>query len=182
MKLSPTLIIDTRERAPFTFANLPSEPGTLDTGDYSVRGLEHLVAVERKSVDDLLACVGRERDRFKRELQRLRAYRFRLLIVEASAADLEQGAYPQGEHPLNPSRAASASSGGSGARPRWRSKLTAAHVLGSLAAWTCQYSLPVWLGGTHDESGRFAERFLYQAARTVAGEAEAVFGKLKESA
>lgn len=156
MKLAPILIIDTREQAPFTFANLPSEPGTLDAGDYSVRGLEHLVAVERKSLDDLLACVGRERERFKRELQRLRAYRFRLLIVEASAADLEAG--------------------------HWHSKLTPAHVLGSLAAWTAQYTLPVWLGGTHDESGRFAERFLYQAARTVAGEAEAVFGKLKESA
>ncbi|MCK6465097.1 MAG: ERCC4 domain-containing protein [Phycisphaerae bacterium] len=167
MKLTPVILIDTREQDPFTFANLPSEPGTLDTGDYSVRGLEHLVAVERKSLDDLLACVGRERDRFKRELQRLRAYRFRLLIVETTAADLEQGAYP---------------GGGEGARPLWRSKLTPAHVLGSLAAWTAQYSLPVWLGGTHDESGRFAERFLYQAARTVAGEAEAVFGKLKESA
>lgn len=163
MKLAPILIIDTREQAPFTFANLPSEPGTLDAGDYSVRGLEHLVAVERKSLDDLLACVGRERDRFKRELQRLRAYRFRLLIVEASAADLEQGVCPGGVQ---------------GARPLWRSKLTPAHVLGSLAAWTAQYTLPVWLGGTHDEAGRFAERFLYQAARTVAGEAEAVFGTL----
>ena len=168
MKLAPTIIIDTREQAPFTFANLPSEPGTLDAGDYSVRGLEHLVAVERKSVDDLLACVGRERGRFKRELQRLRAYRFRLLIVEASAADLAQGVYP-----LNPSGAHHAAS-----RTPWRSKLTAAHVLGSLAAWTAQYTLPVWLGGTHDEAGRFAERFLYQAARTVAGEAEAVFGTL----
>ncbi|MCC7291439.1 MAG: hypothetical protein IT449_05175 [Phycisphaerales bacterium] len=192
MKLSPTIIIDTREQAPFTFANLPSEPGTLDTGDYSVRGLEHLVAVERKSLDDLLACVGRERERFKRELQRLRAYRFRLLIVEASAADLEQGTYPQAADTLNRNGQASGTAplGGSGTAPQaadplrrpWRSKLTPAHVLGSLAAWTAQYTLPVWLGGTHDESGRFVERFLYQAARCVADEAEAVFGKLKESA
>ena len=50
-----------------------------------------MVAVERKTMDDLLACVGRERDRFKRELQRLRAYRFRLLVVEADAAVIEAG-------------------------------------------------------------------------------------------
>lgn len=141
---NPIIIVDSREQLPFEFANMPSEPGTLDTGDYSIRGLEHLVAVERKSLDDLLACCGRERDRFKRELQRLRAYRFRLLVIEASAADLEAG--------------------------DWRSKLKPAHVMGSLAAWTAQYSLPVWLAGGHDAGARFVERFLYQAARCITSE------------
>ena len=35
--------------------------------------------------------VGHGRDRFKRELQRLRAFRFKLLVVEATAAELESG-------------------------------------------------------------------------------------------
>lgn len=144
MKPSPCIIIDSREHTPFHFENLRSEVGTLDTGDYSVRGLEHLAALERKSLPDLLACVGQERDRFKRELQRLRAYRFRLLIVECDAADLERGA--------------------------WRSKLAPAHVCGSLAAWIAQYSLPIWLGGDHAACSRFAERWLFQAARCVATE------------
>lgn len=142
MKLTPTIIVDSREQDPLTFANLPSEVGTLDTGDYSVRSLEHLIAVERKSLNDLLACVGRERDRFKRELQRLRAYRFRLLVVETDALALESG--------------------------EWRSQLQPAHVLGSLAAWSAQYELPIWLAGSHDAAGRFVERFLWQAARCVA--------------
>ena len=71
MKIQPIVLIDRREQHAWRFENLPSELGTLDTGDYSVRGLEHLVAVERKTLDDLLGCCGRERDRFKRELARL---------------------------------------------------------------------------------------------------------------
>ncbi len=147
-ELSPTILIDTREQAPLEFENLPSKPGTLDTGDYSISGLEHLVTVERKSLDDLLSCIGTARDRFKRELQRLRAYRFRLLVVEADAATLELG--------------------------EWQSKIRPSCVLGSLAAWTAQYGLPIWLAGSHVAAGRFVEKFLYQSARTVAQEASAV--------
>lgn len=147
MKLAPVIVIDTREQDTLVFQNLPAESGALDTGDYSIRGLEHLIAVERKNLDDLLGCIGRDRDRFKRELQRLRAYRFRMLVVECSAADLERG--------------------------EWRSQLQPAHVLGSLAAWTAQYGLPIWLAGDHQAAGRFVERFLFQCALAVAGEYQA---------
>ncbi|MCZ6652982.1 MAG: ERCC4 domain-containing protein [Planctomycetota bacterium] len=140
----PTIIIDTREQHPWSFANLPTERATLDSGDYSIVGLTHLVVVERKSLPDLLTCIGRERDRFKRELQRLRAYRFRCLVAEASYADLERG--------------------------EWRSQLKPSHVLGSLIAWMAQYSLPVMLAGDHQAAARFAERYLFQAARCVAQE------------
>ena len=146
-KLTPTIIIDSREQYPLTFANLPAEAGTLDTGDYSVSGLQHLICVERKSLDDLLMCVGRERDRFKRELQRLQAYRFRLLVIETDAATLESG--------------------------RWRSQLKVNHVMGALAAWVAQYGLPVWLAGDHEAAGRFVERYLYQCARRIADESAA---------
>lgn len=149
MKVAPTIIIDTREQTPLTFPNTPTTAGTLTTGDYSVLGLEHIIAVERKSLDDLLACCGRERNRFKRELQRLRAYRFRLLVIEADAATLESGVRDGSP---------------------WRSKLQPSHVVGSLAAWCAQFALPVWLAGSHDAAGRFVERFLFQCGRAVAME------------
>ena len=142
MKIEPVIVIDSREQCPLVFDTMPTEVGCLNTGDYSVKYLSHLITVERKSLDDLLACVGRERSRFKNELQRLQAYRFRLLVVEADAAALEAG--------------------------EWRSRLTRAHVLGSLATWQAQYGLPVWLAGSHEAAGRFVERFLYQAACCVA--------------
>jgi len=150
VKFEPSIIIDSREQNPLDFLNLTATVGTLDTGDYSIVGLTHLVAVERKSIDDLLACIGRERERFKRELQRLRAYRFRLLVIEADAATLEAG--------------------------QWRSNLQPAHVVGSLAAWCAQYGLPIWLAGDHAGAGRFVERYLYQCARTLANEYEAATG------
>ena len=153
MKLTPVVVVDSREQNPWSFANLPSEPGSLATGDYSIRGLEHLIAVERKNLDDLLACVGIHRDRFKRELQRLKAYRFRALIVEASYGDLEDG--------------------------RWRSKIQPAAVLGSLAAWQAQYSLPVMLVGTHAAGAEFCERYLYQCARLIASD-NAALGVVKQ--
>ena len=148
VKISPVIVIDSREQRPWEFHNLPSEPGSLSAGDYSLRNLTHLISVERKSLDDLLACVGIHRDRFKRELQRLKAYRFRALITETDHSTLERG--------------------------MWRSKIQPSHVLGSLAAWQCQYSLPVMLVGTHEADARFCERFLYQAARCVAQENKAI--------
>ena len=84
MKIDPVIVIDSREQAPFEFTTLRARVDKLDTGDYSVYGLEHLVCVERKSLPDLLGCCGRERERFVRELQRMKAYRFRMLIIEAT--------------------------------------------------------------------------------------------------
>ncbi|MDO8632018.1 MAG: ERCC4 domain-containing protein [Phycisphaerales bacterium] len=155
-KPQPCIVVDSREQTPLLFTNLPTKTATLDSGDYSIDGLTHLIAVERKSLDDLLACCGRERDRFKRELQRLRAYRFRLLVIEADAATLEAGA--------------------------WRSTLQPNHVMGSLAAWTAQSGLPVWLAGTHDAAGRFVERYLYQCARAVLAENSSAVGLVEAGA
>lgn len=148
MKVSPTVVIDSREQRPWQFQNLPSEQGTLSTGDYSVKGLEHLVAIERKSLDDLLGCVGRERDRFLRELQRLKAYKFKALIIEATYEDIQRG--------------------------EWRSKVHPNAVAGSLAGWMAQYQIPIFLAGDHESAGRFVEKYLYQCARLVAQENKAI--------
>ena len=77
MTLKPnsiTILVDTREQRPWQFPHcFMTESATLATGDYSVKGLTDEVAIERKSLADLLACVGRERDRFEREVHRLLA-------------------------------------------------------------------------------------------------------------
>ena len=69
-------IIDTREQAPLDLSPLRSEAGTLATGDYSVKGLVNVVAIERKSLTDLLGCIGQDRERFDREVIRLLAIPF----------------------------------------------------------------------------------------------------------
>ncbi|HVU88050.1 MAG TPA: ERCC4 domain-containing protein [Pirellulales bacterium] len=131
-------IVDTREQDPLDLAPLRVLPGTLATGDYSVAGIEHLVAVERKSLADLLACVGRERERFDRECQRLLGYDTRAIVVEGEWADLERG--------------------------DWPSRVTPAAAVGSLLGWVA-LGIPILMAGGHERAGRYVSRLLYIAAR-----------------
>jgi hypothetical protein len=43
-----TIVIDTREQKPWNFSNHVTANHKLDTGDYSVEGLENILAIERK--------------------------------------------------------------------------------------------------------------------------------------
>lgn len=93
MKQPIQIIQDSREQTPFAFDGYPVEVavGTLEAGDYSLAGFERRVAVERKSLPDLVACLGVERERFARELARLRGYDCAAVVVEATADDLRAG-------------------------------------------------------------------------------------------
>lgn len=87
----PLIVVDTREKTPLTIA-APSVRGTLVSGDYSFRGAEHLFSVERKElIGDLVPSLTSDRDRFTRELERLRGYRFARLLIIGSPADLAAG-------------------------------------------------------------------------------------------
>jgi len=133
-----TAIIDTREQAPLRLDPLRSVRGTLDTGDYSAKGLENVVRIERKSLPDLIGCVGRDRDRFDREIQRLLAYPVRVLIIEATWDQIESG--------------------------DWRGKVTPAAATGSLLGWVAA-GLQVELVGTHERASSHVARLLYTVAR-----------------
>uniref|UniRef100_A0A6M3LR84 Putative nuclease n=1 Tax=viral metagenome TaxID=1070528 RepID=A0A6M3LR84_9ZZZZ len=90
-----TLVIDTREQAPlFATGSLPKGllvvRDTLSVGDYSVRGFESQIAVERKTIYDLLTCLGNERERFKRELEKLKDYEWRSIVLEGTEEELLQ--------------------------------------------------------------------------------------------
>lgn len=55
------ILSDTREQLPYTFET-PSEVGTLQIAVYSIAGLQDLVAVERKELNDLISCLSVGRD------------------------------------------------------------------------------------------------------------------------
>ena len=131
-------IIDTREQTPLSLSPLMVTAGTLTTGDYSVQGLEHIVAIERKSLPDLIACVGRERERFDREVQRLLAYPVRALVVEANWDQIEMG--------------------------QWRGQVKINAVMGSLMGWIAK-GLPVIMARDHRRAGEYVSRLLFIAAR-----------------
>lgn len=82
----PQVVVDTREQNPWEFEN--SVRIGIPTGDYSLVGMEHIVAVERKSLPDLVMSLTHERERFMREIDRLAELERRAVIVEASLADI----------------------------------------------------------------------------------------------
>ena len=143
--------MDTREQLPLDLSPLAVEAGTLPTGDYSVKGLESIVAVERKSLSDLLGCIGGDRERFDREVMRLLAYPCRAIVIEATWGELERGG--------------------------WRSKVCPAAAVGSVLGWIAA-GVPVILAGDHDRAGRYVSRLLFTAARRRWREARALAGSI----
>jgi ERCC4-type nuclease len=90
------IVVDSREQAPFDFSPYPDVEvavGTLQAGDYSLYGFAAEIAVERKSIDDLIGCLTHDRERFKRELDRLRGYSSAMIVVEAPFNAIRCGMY-----------------------------------------------------------------------------------------
>lgn len=87
-----SVIVDTREQAPFHFTGIKTDEGKelivplvhrgLATGDYSIDGLESLVSVERKSLRDFYGSISTGRERFEREFQRLNEMRVAYVVIE----------------------------------------------------------------------------------------------------
>ncbi len=96
-----TVVIDQQEKRPYSFDRIKAdasqgegfvavrtEVGHLKTGDYSLAGYEHRVAVERKSPSDCFSTIGQGRDRFERELARLNGMQFACVVVEAEWSEI----------------------------------------------------------------------------------------------
>jgi DNA excision repair protein ERCC-4 len=88
------IVIDSREQAPWSFgAAVHVRVAALPAGDYSIVGHETEIAVERKSLDDLVGSVTRDNARFQRELNKLASYNYSAVVIEASEADVTSRRY-----------------------------------------------------------------------------------------
>ncbi|MHC1792194.1 ERCC4 domain-containing protein [Solidesulfovibrio sp.] len=92
------IVRDSREQAGYAFdgpryEGVTVEAGSLSTGDYSVKGLESVIAAERKELGDLIHCLAQDRPRFVRELERARGMDAFMVVVEAPWSDLAAGNY-----------------------------------------------------------------------------------------
>lgn len=88
-----TVIRDTREHRDkgWTFAGSTRCVGTettkLDTGDYSLKGMEELFCIERKgSVSEFARNVTE--NRFEKELKRLESFKYPFIILEFEMSDI----------------------------------------------------------------------------------------------
>ena len=96
-----TIVIDTREQEGYSFDSrlAATVRRALPAGDYSVAGLEGIVAVERKGLDDFVSTVIHSRARFQKELRKLAGYRAACIVVEAGLLDVLQSRYRGEAHP-----------------------------------------------------------------------------------
>jgi len=139
--LRPVIVYDTREQTPLCFTRLQAIAGTLYSGDYSIAGLQASFAIERKSIEDLAnCCMGTNRDRFERELLRLRSYRFKRLLVIGEREDIAAGHY--------------------------HSRIAPKAVLATLGAFEARY-LPVVFAQTPEEGARLVENWCWYFAREI---------------
>lgn len=93
------VIVDTREKYPYAFQGYACSVETkkLDTGDYSIAGMEHLVCIERKSsVSELSNNLCKDFARFERELERMQEFEYRILILEFTEKEIARFPYRSG--------------------------------------------------------------------------------------
>jgi ERCC4-type nuclease len=118
------ILVDTREQLPFTFSRFQAEieRAALPCGDYSLPGFEDRVSIERKELNDLIACLmNGNQDRFERELSRGRYYELFYVVVESSLEDVSMG--------------------------RYRSEMKVHSALQSIFAFSVRYRAPfIWAG------------------------------------
>ncbi len=97
------ITIDTREQFPFLFECYPCEisHGTLPTGDYGISGFEKVFTIERKSLSDLAGCMTDGRERFEKELVRMKDYESACVIVEEPLNNIRNGIYRSKLNPVS---------------------------------------------------------------------------------
>jgi len=158
-----TVIVDSREQQPYTRLAphkdglcMTLREGTLQTGDYGILGLPD-VRGERKRFDEMATILGQkdERERFKRELERLMAFRERIVIIEGDWQDFCAGAY--------------------------RSRVDPYAATNALMSWLGEFMVPFFMA--HDrEMGQHAMAcFLFNAARREHMKREAFYAGAAEA-
>ena len=88
-----TVIKDTREQEGYYFSKFNTCAGMiehkLDTGDYSIQGLEDKICIERKGcVEELAINLGQKKHAFTNEIERMSPFPHKYIVLEFSAEDL----------------------------------------------------------------------------------------------
>lgn len=96
-----TVLTDTREQRPWSLdpTRFVTERATLQTGDYTVKGLEDRLCIERKGLGDFVGTVISDWIRFRKELYRLASFDFALIVVEADLGDVYAHRYESDANP-----------------------------------------------------------------------------------
>lgn len=136
-----TALVDTREQRPLNLNPMKVQPASLPTGDYTLKGLEDMICVERKELSDLIGCMTRNRNRFERELARMKVFPFKVIVIESEYSTMAKGEY---RSQLNP--------------------LSAKH---SVVSWVSNYQIPFMFVSDANEASDFVKYYLYTTAQRL---------------
>ena len=141
-----TIIIDTREQQPWSFEHYTTASKKLDTGDYSIEGLEDIICIERKkSVTEVANNITESR--FIDVIDRMSKYKYAFLLLEF---DLEQVLnYPVGSN-----------------LPRrlWdKVKITPAFIIKHILELQLNHNIKVLFCGSQSDAEKMAEYILKKA-------------------
>lgn len=141
-KFKPTIIIDSREQTPWTFSDAVfTEVAGLKQGDYSVKGLEHRIAIERKNLSDLTRSITKGREKLIDEMRRLSKYDIAMIVVEADYWQIKAEQYV--------------------------STVSAKSILGTLNSFFIKYGIPYFLWGNATDCAERVEHLLINFAGTI---------------
>ena len=136
-----TIVIDTREKIPWNFGGELVIHKCLKHGDYSILGLEEEIALERKSLDDLVgSMIGTRRDKFFSNLEKLNRIEYRGIVVEDNFEDI--------------------------VKHKYRSKASTISVIGSATAVSVSYKVPIYYCSDRGNSAMFAKKWLKNVKKT----------------
>lgn len=129
MKLTvDTIIVDKREKKELNFEHTPVlevQKKRLETGDYTTPDLKGYAAVERKSLNDLAKCVGTDRDRFERQIERGSEFEYFEVHIDTPRHLIQKYA-----------------DRGANECPHYYSQVYPASITGTVDAWEERYDVP----------------------------------------
>ena len=95
--IRPVVVIDSREQRPLEISAYPTVVQGLPVGDYGIEGFSDWAnpafVVERKSLDDLVGSLTQGRKRFFAEIEKMRRFGFRGLLIEGTRDQVVLGQY-----------------------------------------------------------------------------------------
>ena len=138
-----TIIVDTREQKPWTFEHYHTSHAKLDTGDYSIQGLETIVGIERKrNVAEVANNITESR--FKDVVDRMSQLKHSFILLEFNLEDVLR--YPIGS--TVPKRL-------------WdKIKITPAYLLKHITNLQLEHNIKVLFCGNSVNAERMAETIL----------------------
>lgn len=134
------ILVDDREQLPLKFTCL-TERVHLPVGDYSAKNCTQIAAIERKRVDELASCCGAGRVAFLDQVERLRSYAVRALVIEGSFSQIAGGHYESKINPLS--------------------------IVGTLAKFACDWQIPIWFADDAAGAALLVQRILLRVHNQV---------------